>query len=155
MILRLDQVELTFVRVVIVGDVLIGNIDLRNDFFVQDLVDRDRSPDVPLEVGRSNFLILQSLVEFFLRERSLVIVELLVDFIVGREQPQLLGTPHQDLVFDHLVQNVQAKCRCLLANRRLLRRRNLVVVVLVDLGAKNLPSVHSGHHIATLFGIAG
>ena len=49
-IASLDQVELRTVLVVISGDVLRGDFDLRCNFFVQDFVGGQRSPDIALKV---------------------------------------------------------------------------------------------------------
>ena len=121
-ILRFDQIEFAFVRVVVVGDVLVGDVDFGRDFFVHHLLDGDGAPDVALEIGQGDFLSLSRLSNSSWVNGRLDFVVFAVDFFVGGQQAEFFGATHHDLVFDHLVQNVQAQRGGLLAGGRLLRR---------------------------------
>src|ERR1700691_6067579 len=131
MVLRFDQVELGFVFVVIVGNVLIGNVDARSDFLVQYLVLGERPMQVTLEVVERYFLVLKVLVEFFGGIGRFDFVQSAVDFLVGCQQAEFLGTLHQDFRRDQFVQNAQAEAHGLLAYRLLIGTGRLVGVILV------------------------
>jgi hypothetical protein len=104
-ILGFDQVELGLVIVVVIAHVLVGDVDARGNFFVQDFVAGERAAQVALEVVERDFLVLQALVEFFGGVGGLDFVELAIDFFVGGQQTELFGALHQDFGLDQLVQN--------------------------------------------------
>ncbi len=60
MILRLDQVEFRFVGVVVVRNVLVGDVDLGGDFLVQDLVHGEGAAQIALEVVDRDLLLFQA-----------------------------------------------------------------------------------------------
>src|SRR5208282_5050582 len=119
------------------------------NFLVDHLVERNRAADVALDVSHRPFTVFKALVEFFLGEGGFEFVILAVHFFIGRQQAKLFGAPHGDFVLNHLVQNVQTQGGGLLAGGRLLGGGDLVVVILVNVGAENLPAIHGSHHVAT------
>ena len=92
--------------VVVAGDVLVGDVDFGRDFLVQDLIDSDGAADIALEIRESDLLVLQPLIELLLGEGRFVLVKLAVNLFVSGEQTQLFRAAHEDLVIDHLVQNI-------------------------------------------------
>src|SRR5947209_9687857 len=58
MVLRFDQVELRFVSIVVVGNILIGDVDLRRDLLIQNFLDGKRAAEIALKVILVNFLFL-------------------------------------------------------------------------------------------------
>ena len=147
MILRLDQVELRLVLVVVVGDVFVGDVDLRRDFLVQHLVDGQGAAQILLEVVEGNPAFLQPLVELLLGEGRLDLGQLGVDFLVGSQQSQLFGALHQDLVIDEVADDFQLE-RVRLFGAGLLRRTgNLDIVELLHFGARDVAPIHGRHHV--------
>src|SRR6185437_4105087 len=114
MVTRLNQIEFRPVPVVIVGNVLVGNIDLGSDLFVDDLLGGQRPANFAPDVIQRKFALLQSLIELLVGIRRSNFFQSAVYFLVGGQQPQFAGTMHQDLVFDQVFQNAQAQASSLL-----------------------------------------
>ncbi len=152
-VLRLDEVEFRFVRVVVAGDIGVGNVDLRRDFLVRYLFDGDGAAQIALEVVERDLALLHALVELFLSVRRLDLVELLLHFLVGGEQTELFGALHEHLVVDELLEDVEAQAGCLFFGGLLRRAGGLVVEVLFDFRALDLLAVDLGHDVGR--GLAG
>ena len=107
MILRLRHVELRFVGVVKIRDVLIGDQNLRHHFAVEQFLNRKLAPQLELQIFHRHGLIFQAPLEFIFGVRALQLRELVFDFAVARLEVQLLGLFEQNLVVDQLVEHVQ------------------------------------------------
>src|SRR5207244_9389229 len=82
MITRLDQVELCFVLVVVRGNVLRADIDFGRDFFMQDLLRRQRTANVVAEIVERELSLTQALGEFTAAIWRLDLVEFAVNFFI-------------------------------------------------------------------------
>ncbi len=74
MVLRFDQVELRFVSIVVVGNILIGDVDLRRDLLIQNFLDGKRAAEIALKVILVNFLFFEPRVKFLLAIRRFKVV---------------------------------------------------------------------------------
>src|SRR5205807_6588785 len=81
-ILRLNQVELSSVLVVVVGNVLVGNVDLGSDLLVQDFFAGQAAAQILFEIFQGDLLVFQSLVKLLLRVGRLDLGELALDFLI-------------------------------------------------------------------------
>ena len=137
--------------IVVGGNVFVGNVDLRSDFLVEHLFDGDGAAQIGLEVGERNSAVGEALVEVLLAERRLDLSQFAIDFVVGGQQAEFLGTLHQDFVVDQLLQDIQPESVGLFVGGLLGSFRRLVVVVLVHLGAEDLAAVDQGHDAFGVF----
>ncbi len=126
MVLRFDEIELRFMRVVVVGHVLVGNADLGSDFLVHHLVERQGTANIALEIVGGDVLFLQPGGELFRGVGRFNLVQFAVDFFVGGQQAQLLGPVHQNLVVNQFAQNAEAKTGGLFSDRLLFGARSIV-----------------------------
>ena len=141
--------------VVIVGDVLVRDVNLGSDFLVKNLIDRERAADVSLEVLQTDLLVFQSGFELFTGIGRLVFVQLAVNLVVGSQQPEFLGAVHDDFVFNQLAQNVQPQAGSLLAGRLLVGACSLVLVVLLNIRAVDFLTINgSGDIVAHALAVA-
>ena len=159
-VLGLDQIKFALVGVVVVADILVADVDLGSDFFVQDFFHGEGTAQVAAEILERNLLVSELLVELFLGVGRLDLVHLAVDFLVGGEEAEFLGTMHEDFVIDELAQNAEAKAGGLLAHGSLrlllLGAGGLVRIIFFHVGAKNFAAIDSRHHVGTaLLGLAG
>src|SRR5580692_3141803 len=149
MILRLDQVELRLMCVVVVSDVLVGNVNLRRHLFVQNLVHRQLPAQVTFEVVEREFLFLQTGVELLFCVRRLDLVQLAFDLVISGQEPKFLGAAHQDFKIYQLMQDAEMQAGGLFSRRLLRGTRSLVFVVLLEIRAGNLAAVNRGCNIVT------
>jgi len=75
---------------------------------VHHLVHGDGAANVALEIVERDLLLFQTLVELFLVLGRFDLVELAIDFLLGGQQAEFLGSAHHHLIVDHLPQNIQA-----------------------------------------------
>ncbi len=158
-VLRLDQIEFALVGVVVIADVLVGDVDLGSDFLVEDLLDSEGATEVAAEVVEGDLLVLELLIELFLGVRGLDLVHFAIDFLVGGEKAEFLGASHEDFVVDEFAEDAEAKAGGLLADRNgllLIGSGSLVEVILFDVVAEDFAAVDAGDHVsASLLGLTG
>ena len=98
--LRFGEVEAGLVGVIEIGDVGIGDGDVRGDLFGDQLIDGELLADFGLQVGKGHVAAGELLVELLLRVGSFHLVDLGIDVCVHRLQAQFLRLQQHDLVGD-------------------------------------------------------
>src|SRR5579864_2171035 len=159
MVLGLDQVEFALMRVVVLADILVSDIDFGCDLLVEDFFDGEGATEVAAEVVKGDLFVLEFLIELFLGVRRLDLVHFAIDLLVGGEEAEFLGAMHEDFVVDELAEDAEAKAGGLLAHGNgllLIGSGRLVEVILFDVVAEDFAAVDAGNHIsAPLLGLAG
>src|SRR5205814_10297513 len=120
------------------------------DLFVQDLVNGEIAPHIASKIVQRHVAVLQLLIELLFGIRSLKLVQLAVNFIVGSEQTKLFCTLHHDLLIDQLFQDIQPKALRLFADWLLPGIGRLVLVVLLHLRPADGPPVYFCHHVRAM-----
>ena len=105
--LRLGEVEAGLVGVIEVGHVGVGDVDVRGDFLVDQLVDGEIAPDLGPQIVQRHVAVGELLFEFLLGIGRLHLVEFGVDVGVHRRQAQLFRPLQHDFVGDQAAQQVQ------------------------------------------------
>ena len=147
MILRLDQVELRLVLSIGAGNLRVGDADLRLDLLVQQLGLGERAAQVALEVVEGNVARLELLVKLFLGPGRLHLRQLGVDVLVAGGQFELAGALPENLVLDHLAQDVEADNIGLLGGGLLGIVAKIGLVNLLHIGAQDILAVDRRHHV--------
>src|SRR5256884_6129514 len=146
-VLRLRHVELRFVGVVKIRDVLVGDRNLRYHFTVQQFLDRKLPPQLELQILHRHGLILQPPLKFVFGVRALQLGELVFHFAVAGLEVQLFCLFEQNLVVDQLVEHVQ------LLRQRFFLRRLLPLwiypraIILIDFIPLDLFPAHHRPHV--------
>ncbi len=145
--MRLDQVEFRLVRLVKVLNLLIGDIDLRLNLFIQELGLGQIPPNVALQVVQRHVALLEQVVELILGVRSFDLGELRVHVFIAGGQVQLGRLLLLNLGEDHLLQDIEPQDVRFLVRRLLGVVTQLDLVIPLQFRARNLLAVDRGHHV--------
>ena len=151
MVARLDQVKVRLVGVVVVGDVGVGNVDLRVDFFIEELLFGAAPADLFLQVVERQVLAFESLLKLLLGVRGLHLGQLGLYLIVGRRKVELGRALVHDLLIDLLANDIQTNVVSLVFGRLLFGFSQIRLVQPLHVGPHDRLAVDHGNHIWTMF----
>ena len=146
-ILRLRHVELRFIRVVKIRDVLIRDCNLGHYFTVQQFLDRKLPPQLEFQILHRHGLIFQPPLKLVFCVGAFQLGELVLHFTIACLEVQLLRLFEQNLVIDQLVKHVQLLRKRFFGRRLLPLRVYPRAIVLVDFFPLDLFSVHYRPHV--------
>ena len=146
-VLGLDQVELRLVRRIVGVDLRVGDVDLRLDLLVQQLGLGQRAAQFALQVVEGEVARLELLVELLLRVGRLHLRQLGVHVLVAGGQVELGGALPENLVLDHLAQDIEADNVGLLGGGLLGIVAQVGLVILLQLRAQNILAIYGRHHV--------
>ena len=154
MVLRLDQIEKGLVRVVVLGDVRVRDVDLGEDLLVHQFFVGEAAPDVVLQIVQRHVLCLELTIELLLGERRLDLGELGVDLLVGGDEVELGGALLLDVVVDEIAQDLQVSDLGLYRRRLLRAVPEIGAVIALQRGLVNGMTVDGGNHVRLMRTVA-
>ncbi len=89
--LRFHQIEACFVRVVVIGHVLVRDVDIGGDLFIEELGDTQIAAQLGLQIVEGDFAQVKLLLELIGGKRSLNFGYLGIHFAVSSHQAQLFS----------------------------------------------------------------
>ena len=152
-ILRLGDIELRFVRVVEVGDVLIGDADFGDDFAIQKFCDRKLAAQIGFQIGDRDVAIFELALKFFFGVRALQLGEFVFDFTVAGFEIQFLRALEKNFVVDELVENVELERERFFLRRRLAFGIHARSIILVHILALDFLAVDGGPHVGPVLDV--
>ena len=151
-VIALGQIEAFPVLLVEVLDFSIGDRDFRRDLFVHELVDRDALPELIPDVINRHLLLFEQIFKLLFGVLAFELVEFDVDFGVRRAQGGSRGLLEQDLIVDHLIQNLEFQILGFFGGWWLFSAVQPVLKLLFQLGRRNVLVVDASDDIGRGFG---
>jgi hypothetical protein len=149
-ILRLGDVELRLVRVVEVGDVLIGDADFGDDFAIQKFCDRKLAAQVGFQIGDRDVAIFELALKFFFGVWALQLGEFIFDFTVTGFEIQFFRTLEKDFVVDELIENVELERKSFFGRRWLAFGIHTRSIIFVHIIALDFLAIDGGPHVGPM-----
>ena len=152
-ILRLGDVELRFVRVVELGDVLIGDGDFGDDFTIQEFRDRKLAAQIGFQIADRNVAIFELALKFFFGVRALQLGEFIFDFAVARFEIQFFRALEKNFVVDELIENIELERERFFLRRLLAFGVHARSIIFVDVGALDFLAVDDRPHVGPMLDV--